>query len=110
MLAGDKNLSEHKEVLDAHAGNYNIAIVVSKYHEDINQSALRTACIDTLIKYGVKEKNITVQPVPRSASELPLASPKWASLAKANADVVNLSWLRNKGRYRPRCVHQPGGC
>lgn len=84
MSAKDKNLSEHKQILDTHAGRYNIAIVVSEYHEEIT-GALKKACINTLLKFGVKEKNITVQTVP-GAFELPLAA-KWI-FGKTNADAI----------------------
>ncbi len=74
MSAKDKNLSVQKEFRAVSTSQYRIGIVVSEYHDEIT-SALKSACIYALIKYGVKEKNIFVQQVP-GAFELPLAA-KW---------------------------------
>ena len=84
MSAKNKNLSEHKAVTTAAASKYKIAIAVSEYNEAIT-FALRDGAIETLKKYGVKEKNIFVELVP-GAYELPLAA-KWL-YEKKKADAV----------------------
>jgi 6,7-dimethyl-8-ribityllumazine synthase len=84
MSAKNKNLSEHKAVTAAGVSKYRIAIVVSEYNEKIT-FALRDGAIETLKKYGVKEKNIFVELVP-GAYELPLAA-KWM-FEKKKADAV----------------------
>lgn len=63
MSAKNKNLSEHPEVKAPNASKYRIALVVSGYNEEIT-SALQKGCVETLKKYGVKEKNIFVETVP----------------------------------------------
>ena len=84
MSAKNNNLSEHKAVTATGASKYRIAIVVSEYNEAIT-FALRDGAIETLKKYGVKEKNIFVELVP-GAYELPLAA-KWL-YEKKKADAV----------------------
>jgi 6,7-dimethyl-8-ribityllumazine synthase len=84
MASKLKNLSEHSGIDSSANSKFRIAIVVSEYNEQIT-FALRDGCVDTLKKYGVKEKNIFVQPVP-GAFELPLAA-KWLFKAK-KADAV----------------------
>lgn len=84
MSAKSKNLSSHEEVKSANAGKFRIAIVVSEYNEAIT-FALRDGAIETLKKYGVKEKHIFVELVP-GAYELPLAA-KWM-YEKKKADAV----------------------
>ncbi|MES2622538.1 MAG: 6,7-dimethyl-8-ribityllumazine synthase [Bacteroidota bacterium] len=84
MSAKDKNLSEHTELKVPNAPKYRIAIAVSEYNENIT-FALRNGCIETLKKFGVKEKNIFVELVP-GAYELPLAA-KWM-YEKKKADAV----------------------
>jgi 6,7-dimethyl-8-ribityllumazine synthase len=84
MSAKNKNLSQRKELSIPNASKYRIAIVVSEYNEGIT-GALRKGCIETLLKYGVKEKNIFVEPAP-GAYELPLAA-KWM-YEKKKADAV----------------------
>ena len=84
MSAKNKNLSKHDEVKALNAAKYKIAIVVSEYNEEIT-FALRKGCVETLKKYGVKEKNIFVELVP-GAYELPLAA-KWM-FDKKKADAV----------------------
>ena len=84
MASKLKNLSEYKEFESSNASKFKIAIVVSEYNEKIT-FALRDGCVDTLKKYGVKEKNIFVQLVP-GAFELPLAA-KWL-YEKKKADAV----------------------
>jgi 6,7-dimethyl-8-ribityllumazine synthase len=76
MSAKRKNLSQHKadSLAGAVTNKLRIAIVVSEYNEEIT-FALRDGAIETLKKYGVKEKNIFVELVP-GAYELPLAA-KW---------------------------------
>ena len=84
MSAKNKNLSEHKAITTTSASKYRIAIVVSEYTEKIT-FALRDGAIETLKKYGVKEKNIFIELVP-GAYELPLAA-KWM-FEKKKADAV----------------------
>lgn len=84
MSAKDKNLSEQSEIKVPNASKYRIAIVVSEYNEDIT-FALKKGCIETLKKYGVKEKNLFTELVP-GAYELPLAA-KWM-YEKKKADAV----------------------
>ena len=86
MSAKSKNLSSHKEpaLVGVITNKLRIAIVVSEYHEDITFT-LRNGAIETLKKYGVKEKNIFVELVP-GAYELPLAA-KWM-FEKKKADAV----------------------
>ena len=84
MSAKDKNLSKHTEVKLPNAAKYKVAIVVSEYNEAIT-FALRKGCVETLKKYGVKEKNIFVELVP-GAYELPLVA-KWM-YDKKKADAV----------------------
>ena len=80
----NKNLSTHKPVEFPDSSKYKIAIVVSEYNEAIT-FALRDGAMETLKKYGVKEKNIFVELVP-GAYELPLAA-KWM-YEKKKADAV----------------------
>lgn len=84
MSSKNKNLSAHKALKICNASKYKIAIVVSEYNEAIT-FALRDGAIETLKKYGVKEKNILVELVP-GAYELPLAA-KWL-FDKKKADAV----------------------
>ena len=84
MSSKNKNLSTHKELALAGASKFKIAIVVSEYNEKIT-FALRAGAIETLKKYGVKEKNIFVELTP-GAYELPLAA-KWM-YEKKKADAV----------------------
>lgn len=84
MASKNKNLSEHKEVALKNAGKYRVAIAVSEYNEDITFT-LRDGALETLKKYGIKEKNIFVELVP-GAYELPLAA-KWL-YEKKKADAV----------------------
>ncbi len=84
MSAKNKNLSEHKPVVAADTSKFRIAIVVSEYNDKIT-FALRDGALETLKKYGVKEKNIFVELVP-GAYELPLAA-KWL-YEKKKADAV----------------------
>jgi len=84
MSAKNKNLSQHKQLKTPKASKYRIAIAVSEYNEAIT-FALRDGAIETLKKYGVKEKNIFVELVP-GAYELPLAA-KWL-YEKKKADAV----------------------
>ena len=84
MSAKNKNLSDHKSVTASGASKYRIAIAVSEYNDKIT-FALRDGAIETLKKYGVKEKNIFVELVP-GAYELPLAA-KWL-FEKKKADAV----------------------
>ncbi len=84
MSSKDKNLSKHTALVGVITNKLKIAIVVSEYNEAIT-IALRKGCIDTLKKYGVKEKNIFVELVP-GAYELPLAA-KWI-YDKKKADAV----------------------
>lgn len=83
MSSKNKNLSDHKAVKIANAEKYRIAIVVSEYNEAIT-FALRDGAIETLKKYGVKEKHIFVELVP-GAYELPLAAAWMYSKKKADA-------------------------
>ena len=84
MSSKNKNLSTHTPVAIAGASKFKIAIVVSEYNEKIT-FALRDGAIETLKKYGVKEKNIFVELTP-GAYELPLAA-KWM-YEKKKADAV----------------------
>jgi 6,7-dimethyl-8-ribityllumazine synthase len=84
MSSKNKNLSSHTAFTATGAAKYRIAIVVSEYNDDIT-FALRDGAIETLKKFGVKEKHIFVQLVP-GAYELPLAA-KWM-YEKTNADAV----------------------
>ena len=84
MSAKDKNLSKHEKFDTSHASKFKIAIAVSEYNDKIT-FALRDGCVKTLLQYGLKEKNITVQLVP-GAFELPLAA-KWL-YEKKKADAV----------------------
>jgi 6,7-dimethyl-8-ribityllumazine synthase len=86
MSAKHKNLSQHKEQQFKNAAKYKIAIAVSEYHEDIT-FAMRDGCLETLKKYGVKEKNITTRLVP-GAFELPLAAQWLYKHAKADAVII----------------------
>lgn len=86
MSSKNKNLSQHKEQVFKEAGKYKIAIAVSEYHEDIT-FALRDGCLETLKKYGVKEKNITWCLVP-GAFELPLAAQWLYKKTKADAVII----------------------
>lgn len=84
MASKDKNLSKHKVIKDANAPRYRIAVVVASYYKEITD-ALQKGCMDTLLKYGVKQKHIFIQAVP-GAFELPLAA-KWM-YEKKKADAV----------------------
>ncbi len=84
MSAKNKNLSAHKALKIAGAAKYRVALAVSEYNEAIT-FALRDGAIETLKKYGVKEKHIFVELVP-GAYELPLAA-KWL-YEKKKADAV----------------------
>lgn len=84
MSAKDKNLSEHTALVGVITNKCKIAIVVSEYNEAIT-FALKKGCIETLKKYGVKEKNLFTELVP-GAYELPLAA-KWM-YEKKKADAV----------------------
>ena len=85
MSSKQKNLSTHKKFEAPHAAKFKIAIAVSEYNEDIT-FALRDGALNTLKKYGVKEKNITVQLVP-GAFELPLAAQWLYNHKKADAVI-----------------------
>ncbi len=74
MSAKTKNLSKHGKLNVVNADKLKIGIVVSDYHSNITY-ALRDGAIATLIKHGIKEKNIFVELTP-GAYELPLAA-KW---------------------------------
>ena len=84
MASKLKGLSTHGEFKVPNAPKFKVAIAVSEYNEKIT-FALRNGCLETLKKYGVKEKNIFVQLVP-GAFELPLAG-KWL-YEKKKADAV----------------------
>ena len=58
--------------------------MVSSYYEEIT-GALQKGCLETLLKYGVKQKHIFVQSAP-GTFELPLAA-KWM-WGKKKADAV----------------------
>lgn len=87
MSAKNKNLSDHNALEISGASKFKVAIVVSEYNEEIT-SALQNGCVDTLKKYGVKEKNIFVEKVP-GAYELPLAA-KWLYEKKKAHAVIAL--------------------
>ena len=86
MSTKNKNLSEHNPLVGVNPNKFRIGIVVSEYNEGIT-SALRKGCIETLKKYGVKEKNIFVELVP-GAYELPLAAKWMYEKKKANAVIA----------------------
>ncbi|MFN8323150.1 MAG: 6,7-dimethyl-8-ribityllumazine synthase [Chitinophagales bacterium] len=86
MSAQKKNLSQHNDLKVPYATKYKVAIAVSEYNEQIT-FALRDGALKTLLKYGVKEKNIQIELVP-GAYELPLAC-KWLFEAhKADAVIA----------------------
>ena len=87
MSSKIKNLSQHSSPVGVITGKLKIAIVVSEYNNEIT-SALRDGCIETLKKYGVKEKNIFIEFVP-GAFELPLAA-KWLFEKKKSDAVIAL--------------------
>jgi 6,7-dimethyl-8-ribityllumazine synthase len=84
MSAKNKNLSKHSEFTAPNASQYRIAVVVSEYNEPIT-SALLKGCLETLKKYGVKDKSIFIEMTP-GAYELPLAA-RWM-YDKKKADAV----------------------
>jgi 6,7-dimethyl-8-ribityllumazine synthase len=87
MSANDKNLSQHVPMEAPNSSKYKIGIVVSEYNQEIT-GALSKGCINSLLKYGVKEKNIIVETVP-GAYELPLAC-KWMFDKKKMDAVIAL--------------------
>src|SRR5260221_4890379 len=87
MSSKQKNLSEHGKLTFANAVKYKIGVVVSEYNDEIT-SALRKGCIDTLKKYGVKEKHIYVELAP-GAYELPLVA-KWLYQSRKADAVISL--------------------
>jgi 6,7-dimethyl-8-ribityllumazine synthase len=86
MSTASKNLSE-TGLRDSLAGieNHRFAVVVSEWNEEIT-GALKDACIQTLIKYGVKETNIVLKHVPGSF-ELPMGALKLISREKFSAVI-----------------------
>lgn len=66
--------------------NYKIAIITSNYHKEICDSLL-SACLSTLSKKGVSEKNIKSVRVP-GALEIPSVAKKLAKQKKYNAIIV----------------------
>jgi 6,7-dimethyl-8-ribityllumazine synthase len=87
MSSKTKNLSAHTVIADIHSGKYRIGIVVSEYNEKIT-AALLEGALQTLKKYGVKEKNIFIEKTP-GAFELPLAA-KWLYRQKKTDAVIAL--------------------
>ena len=63
MSSRNKNLSQHEEIDTRGNSKYRMGIAVSEYNKELT-FAMRDACIATLEKYGVKEKNIFIQLAP----------------------------------------------
>jgi 6,7-dimethyl-8-ribityllumazine synthase len=82
-----KNLSKHDSSKIPSAKGMRFALVVSEWNDEITY-ALRDGAIDTLVKYGAKEKNISVHYVPGSF-EL-TAGAKWVADTKKYDAVICL--------------------
>lgn len=65
MATSLKNLSEYNDETIPQADHMRIGIVVSRWNHEITGHLLQGA-VKTLQKFGVKEKNITVEQVPGS--------------------------------------------
>ncbi|GAB4288276.1 MAG: 6,7-dimethyl-8-ribityllumazine synthase [Marinilabiliales bacterium] len=63
MATALKNLSEHDPEKVPNAENLAVGIVVAEWNSEITNELLN-GCVETLLKYGVKEKNIFIQHVP----------------------------------------------
>ena len=84
MATEGNNLSAYNIEHVPNGADFKVGIVVSEWNESITGNLLKGA-YDTLVKHGVKEANIMVQPVPGSF-ELPLASQYL--LEKNNVDGI----------------------
>ena len=67
-----KNLSEYQKPVIQVTGSLQIGVVVSQWNDKVTY-ALRDGAIKTLVKHGIKRKNILVHEVPGSF-ELPAAA------------------------------------
>lgn len=72
MATAGKNLSTYDSDTIPNGADFKIGIVVSEWNEHITSNLCRGAK-ETLIKHGVKEKNITILDAPGSF-ELPLGA------------------------------------
>lgn len=85
MASALKNLSDYEESNLSSADKLSFGIVVSEWNKEITH-ALYEACYDTLVKHGVKEKNIHTEQVPGSF-ELPAGAKIIASAEKMDAVI-----------------------
>jgi len=85
MATNQKNLSDYDIKLISTAENIKFGIVVSDWHHEITD-ALYKGTYKTLIKYGVKEKNIIKKNVPGSF-ELSLAARFFAEYTDIDAII-----------------------
>jgi 6,7-dimethyl-8-ribityllumazine synthase len=83
MAAKKKNLSEYKQPVLKQTGSLQIGILVSEWNEEITH-ALCDGAVKTLVKHGVKKKNIFIEEVPGSY-ELPLAAQMMAEYRYVDA-------------------------
>lgn len=72
MATSLKNLSQHSESNIQDISNKKFALVVSEWNDEITES-LYGAALETLLRYGAREKNIYRKNVPGSF-ELPLGA------------------------------------
>ena len=86
MSSALKNLSEY--ILDDHhdGSDLHLGIAVSVWNEEITASLLK-GCVDTLLKHGVLEKNLTISHVP-GAFELPMACKMMIQNKKQDAVIA----------------------
>lgn len=85
MASSLKNLSKHDSGKIPSAKGFRFALVVSEWNEEIT-FALRDGAIQTLEKYGAKNKNISVSYVPGSF-ELVAGARHLADTAKYDAVI-----------------------
>jgi 6,7-dimethyl-8-ribityllumazine synthase len=72
------NLSDHDPAMVPSGAGKIFGIVVSEWNSEIT-SALLKGCLDTLLQYGVSEKDILIRYVP-GTFELPVGAQKLAEL------------------------------
>jgi len=79
------------------AAGLSFGIVVSRFNEAITERLLE-ACVDTLVRHGAKDNDLTVVRVP-GAFELPLAAKRLAESKKFNAVICLAALIRGETQH-----------
>lgn len=86
MATSLKNLSSYNPATVPSANDMRIGIVVAEWNQDVT-FALRDGAVETLIKHGAKEENLTVDYVP-GTFELTAGARAFAQTGKFDAIIV----------------------